>query len=106
VEHAVGGKFDLLFRPVGTEDLSDDHSISTSETEIGYYQKSGLVLEEIVREQVLLSIPARTLCRQDCKGLCPRCGQNLNSGTCACETVPADPRWTALSDLRSRMKPE
>jgi uncharacterized protein len=104
VEHALGGKFDLIFRPQGIEDGPDDHSISTSETEIGYYQKSGLVLEDVVREQVLLSLPARTLCRQDCKGLCPRCGQNLNSGACACETAPADPRWSALSDLRSRIK--
>ncbi len=105
VEHALAGDFDLIFRPLGVEDASDDHSISASETEIGYYQKSGLVLEDVVREQVLLSLPARTLCRQDCKGLCPRCGQNLNAGICACDTAPADPRWSALSDLRSRIKP-
>jgi len=105
VEHRLGGEFDLIFRPLGIEEIGDDHSISASETEIGYYQKSGLVLEDVVREQVLLSLPARTLCRQDCKGLCPRCGQNLNTGACACDTAPADPRWSALSDLRSRMKP-
>jgi uncharacterized protein len=107
VEHSLEGEFDLIFRPLGIED-GDDHSISTSETEIGYYQKSGLVLEDVLREQVLLSLPARTLCRQDCKGLCPRCGQNLNSEACACETAPVDPRWSALSglssSLRSRMK--
>jgi uncharacterized protein len=108
VEHALEGDFDLIFRPLGVDAGSDDHSISASETEIGYYHKSGLVLEDVLREQVLLSLPARTLCQQDCKGLCPRCGQNLNSDTCACEAAPADPRWSALSDLnstlRSRMK--
>jgi uncharacterized protein len=62
------------------------------------------VLEDVLREQVLLSLPARTLCRQDCKGLCPRCGQNLNSDVCTCDAAPVDPRWAALSDLGSRMK--
>lgn len=104
VEHALEGDFDLIFRPLGADAGSDDHSISASEAEIGYYHKSGLVLEEVLREQVLLSLPARTLCHQDCKGLCPRCGQNLNSEACACEAAPADPRWSALSDLSSRMK--
>ncbi|MGC2619281.1 MAG: YceD family protein, partial [Acidobacteriaceae bacterium] len=40
------------------------------------------------------------------KGLCPRCGRNLNTEPCACEGTPSDPRWTALSDLRSRLSPE
>jgi uncharacterized protein len=104
VEHALKGDFDLIFRPLGIDQDSAEHSISTSETEIGYYGKSGLVLEDVLREQVLLSLPARTLCRQDCKGLCPRCGQNLNTETCDCDTAPADPRWSALSELGSRLK--
>lgn len=104
VEHALKGDFDLIFRPLGADKGVSDHSITTDETEIGYYQKSGLVLEDVLREQVLLSLPARTLCRQDCKGLCPRCGRNLNSEACACDAAPVDPRWAALSDLGSRMK--
>jgi uncharacterized protein len=104
VEHPLKGDFDLIFRPLGVDQGSAEHSICTSETEIGYYQKSGLVLEDVLREQVLLSLPARTLCRQDCKGLCPRCGKNLNTETCNCDTAPADPRWSALSELGSRLK--
>jgi uncharacterized protein len=104
VEHALKGDFDLIFRPLGVDQGPAEHSINTDETEIGYYHKSGLVLEDVLREQVLLSLPARTLCRQDCKGLCPRCGQNLNSEACTCNAVPVDPRWAALSDLGSRMK--
>jgi uncharacterized protein len=53
---------------------------------------------------VFLSLPARSLCGEDCKGLCPRCGKNLNSESCNCDAAPADPRWSALSDLASRMK--
>jgi uncharacterized protein len=104
VQHALDGQFDLLFRPSGLDEEAPDHSISTSETEIGYYQDGGLLLEDVLREQVLLSLPARTLCREDCKGLCPHCGCHLNTETCNCDTAPTDPRWTALSELRSRIK--
>lgn len=105
VEQPLGGDFDLLYRPVGADGEASEHSITTSETEIGYYQNGGLVLEDVLREQVLLSLPPRTLCREDCKGLCPQCGQDLNSGDCNCEDTASDPRWTALADLRSRIKP-
>lgn len=97
-------QFDLLFRPAGADAGPSEHAISTSDTEIGYYQDGGLALEDVLREQVLISLPAKTLCRQDCKGLCPGCGRNLNLETCICEGAPSDPRWSALADLRNRMK--
>ena len=105
VEHPLKGKFDLIFRPIGVDAGGAEHSISTSETELGYYQEGSLVVEDVLREQVLLSLPARTLCKQDCKGLCPRCGHNLNSESCTCDEVPLSPQWNALSELRSRLKP-
>jgi uncharacterized protein len=105
VRHALGGDFDLLFRPLGADAGPAERSLAAPDTEIGYYQEDALVLEDVLREQVLLSLPARTLCRQDCKGLCPRCGRNLNSESCTCDTAPVDPRWSALSDLRSRLGP-
>jgi uncharacterized protein len=58
-----------------------------------------------VREQVLLSLPSRTLCQPDCKGLCPRCGQNLNQATCNCNSAEQhDPRWKALAALAGTAK--
>ena len=104
VRRTLEGRFDLLFRPLGVDQGSSERAINAAETEIGYYQKSGLLLEDVLREQVLLSLPARTLCREDCKGLCPRCGRDLNTETCACDPASADPRWSALSDLASRIK--
>ncbi len=104
VEHAIKEQFELLFRPLGADGGASEHAISTSETEIGYYQDGGLVLEDVLREQVLLSLPAKTLCRQDCKGLCSGCGRNLNLESCTCDTVLRDPRWKALADIRGRMK--
>ena len=77
----LGGNFDLLFRPQAADADAGERSITPDETEIGYYEESGLSLEDVVREQVLLSLPSRTLCKEDCKGLCPRCGQNLNLGS-------------------------
>jgi len=106
VRHRLGGDFDLLFRPLGADAGLAERSLVAPETEISYYQEEGLVLEDVLREQVLLSLPARTLCRQDCKGLCPRCGRNLNSEPCTCGDQPSDPRWSALSDLRSRLEPK
>jgi uncharacterized protein len=97
-------KFDLLFRPSGVDAEGAEHSISTSDTEIGYYEEGRLAVEDVLREQVLLSLPARALCQQDCKGLCPRCGSNRNSEACACNESHVDARWSALADLRSRMK--
>ncbi len=104
VPHALAGDYDVLFRPVGVDSDDRERSIGTSETEIGYYEGGSLLLEDVLREQVLLSLPARTLCRDDCKGICPRCGANRNNDSCGCEELPADPRWSALGDLRSRMK--
>ena len=105
VEHMLAGEYDLIFRPIGVDAEVTEHSIGASETEIGYYENGGLALEDVLREQVLLSLPARTLCRDDCKGLCPRCGGNQNTEPCTCEEAPADPRWSALAGLSSRMKP-
>jgi uncharacterized protein len=104
VEHQLSGQFDLLFRPTGADGGASEHSITTSETEIGYYQKDGVLLEDVLREQVLLSLPAKTLCREDCKGLCPHCGRHLNSEACACNETVTDPRWSALSSLRTRIR--
>jgi uncharacterized protein len=104
VEIPLSSDFDLIFRPVGVDSGNLERSISAHETEIGYYQGDGLLLEDVLREQVLLSLPVRTLCKSDCKGLCPRCGKNRNLEACSCEEGPADPRWEALSGLRSRMK--
>jgi uncharacterized protein len=106
VAHALAGDFDLIFRPTGADAGPAEHAISAPETEIGYYQDGGLSLEDVLREQVLLSLPARSLCREDCKGLCPRCGQDWNQAGCACSPDTADQRWAALSDLRSRIKTE
>jgi uncharacterized protein len=104
VEISIESDFDLIFRPVVADSEPTERSITPPETEIGYYQRDSLLLEDVLREQVLLSLPVRTLCKPDCKGLCPRCGQNRNSQDCSCDEGSNDPRWEALSGLRSQIK--
>jgi uncharacterized protein len=104
VQQSLNQQFDLIFRPSSADAVTGEHSITPDDTEIGYYEQSGLLLEDVVREQVLLSLPDRALCRPDCKGLCPRCGQNLNQKACSCVAAPADIRWNALADLADRIK--
>jgi uncharacterized protein len=103
VMQEVEREFDLLYRPLGVDAGKEALSVTSAEAEIGYYQGEGLLLEDALREQVLLALPLKVICRQDCKGLCPQCGTNLNGGQCSCEEPADDPRWSALKDLRSKL---
>lgn len=58
-----------------------------------------LDLDELLTEDILLDMPSKFLCSPDCKGLCPKCGKNLNEGDCACEKREVDPRLAVLKDL-------
>ena len=57
-------------------------------------------IESDVRDYLILSIPMKNLCKEDCKGLCFKCGQDLNIGVCKCNDDEVDDRWKALSDLK------
>lgn len=57
----------------------------------------------IVLEQLQLNIPMKPLCRPDCKGLCPRCGADLNITRCSCVAAAPDPRWAALGEIGERL---
>jgi uncharacterized protein len=58
-------------------------------------------ITEDVRQTLLLSIPLKLLCRDDCAGLCPTCGANRNTVSCSCSDQTADSRWDALKNLRT-----
>jgi uncharacterized protein len=77
--------------------------VTSAEAEVGYYEGDGILLEDALREQVLLEAPIRAICREDCKGLCPHCGANLNQQQCSCAEPLEDPRWAALKDIRSKL---
>ena len=104
VVHEVSRSFDLLYRPLGTDAGHEELSVTDAEAEIGYYEGEAVLLEDVLREQVLLDLPLKVVCREDCKGLCPHCGKNRNENQCACAVQLDDPRWSALSEIRDKLK--
>lgn len=58
-----------------------------------------LDLDELVVSDVLLSMPSKILCSEDCKGICPKCGKDLNQGDCGCAEPKGDPRFDVLKQL-------
>ena len=58
-----------------------------------------LDVDEFIRSELFLRIPMKVLCREDCKGLCPKCGANRNLGSCGCEDGPLDPRMAVIQDI-------
>ncbi|HWP84586.1 MAG TPA: DUF177 domain-containing protein [Terriglobia bacterium] len=96
----VDKEFDLYYRPVQTIAREEEVEIDDAELEIGFYQGDGLLLEDVLAEQVLLDLPMKSLCRPDCHGLCPQCGQNWNLGPCHCPPPARDHRWAALEQFK------
>ena len=100
----LDGPVDLYFYPADTLEGGVETSISAQEVDIGFYEGSGLALSDAVQEQVSLWLPMRSLCREDCRGLCPVCGVNRNRQECSCGERVADPRWEALRSLEVAKK--
>jgi DUF177 domain-containing protein len=90
----VNEELQLLFADAGDEE-TDDTDVYLLDP-----RAHELDLRPALREQWLLSVPAFSLCREDCKGLCTRCGADLNQGPCDCEPE-IDSRWKGLREARS-----
>ena len=93
--------FDVSYVPA-TEFTAEAEAAELQEEDLSLSVFDGetIDVDELVREQVLLALPARALCREECHGLCPVCGADRNIESCDCEAKEADPRWAALKDLR------
>jgi len=74
--------------------------LRTEELEFSLYDGEQIDLAPLVVEQIILALPSRALCREDCKGLCPQCGTNLNLHRCGCEQPAPDPRLAVLRALK------
>jgi uncharacterized protein len=74
--------------------------MDAEEVDVVSFDEPVLPLAEIAREQVLMAIPMKPLCREDCRGLCPVCGTDWNAGDCRCEKSPVDPRLEVLKSLK------
>jgi uncharacterized protein len=82
--------------PVGE---AEGPEVPAEDLDLFPYDGDFVDLEALFREQFVLAVPYAPLCREDCKGLCPQCGIDRNSATCACEK-PIDPRLAALKNLK------
>jgi uncharacterized protein len=103
----------LIAVPVRTEfnlqyvTATDYEAIQAADLEeadlaLSVFDGKGIDVDEIVREQILLAVPTRSLCREDCKGFCPACGADRNLKECGCQTEDSDPRWAGLKELANR----
>ncbi|MGM9632341.1 MAG: YceD family protein [Eubacteriales bacterium] len=93
----VRGTFSLDFeRTVVTEGMVSEEKLEESADEYIVIEDGKLELDDAVREELLIDFPRKLLCRDDCKGLCPRCGKRLNEGECGCTTKEIDPRLAVL----------
>ncbi len=64
-------------------------------------ENTAIDIDEVLKEELCLSLPLRTLCKEDCKGLCIKCGCNKNERECSCVTKEPDPRWAVLKNFKA-----
>ena len=102
----VTGQFTLdLEKTVAPRNLLGDLDEDKLD-EFAIIEDGFLDMDEQLREQLEMEFPMRFLCREDCKGLCPKCGKNLNEGECNCDHTEIDPRMEPLRKLLEQMKNE
>jgi len=98
--------FDFMGLPVRGSKFPENLGLSADEMEVTFLEGEEIDLDEIIRENIYLSLPIQPLCSEACQGLCPRCGQDLNEGRCHCLAERVDPRFQALEILRQKISPE
>jgi DUF177 domain-containing protein len=82
----------------------EEVELSNDELEVSYLENSHLAIHEMIREQIYLALPMKFLCSQECRGLCPNCGANLNEVECGCAVEQMDPRWASLKVIINEKK--
>ncbi|MCJ7680144.1 MAG: DUF177 domain-containing protein [Candidatus Aminicenantes bacterium] len=98
-EFPVDSDFDLFYFPEELDETKDQ--LDSDDMNMYYYQERQIDLRELALEQLNLTFPYKTICRQDCQGICPVCGKIVREGLCSCEKTESDPR---LEKLKTYMK--
>ena len=83
-------------REVTAPDIGTGQSVEEEQDFMDGYQ---LNVEDLLNSEIVTSWPMKILCKPDCKGICPKCGRDLNTGTCDCDTFVPDPRMAAIKDI-------
>jgi len=102
----VSRPFDLFFRERDEAMFDEDEEVELHEndTRTAFFTGRKLAIADILREQILLAVPMKALCTIDCKGLCPTCGTNLNSGSCGCPAEEFSPHMDTLLEIKRRLE--
>ncbi|MBN2467853.1 MAG: DUF177 domain-containing protein [Deltaproteobacteria bacterium] len=96
----INPDFKYSFLPAQSQELSAEKELLKEDLEQDFYSVDGVDIEEIIQEQISLAMPYSPLCREECKGLCPRCGRNKNLEMCSCPPTPVvDSRLAGLKTL-------
>jgi uncharacterized protein len=91
---------DVVYHPV--DELKDEahlNEVKSEELDLDFYSGEEIDLLDLVKEQVELNIPMKPLCDDACKGICPKCGTDLNIRSCTCSVKDIDPRFESLKKL-------
>ena len=101
----VKRSFDLFFRE-SDENMYDEDEVELTDedTKTAFFSGTELAIGDILREQVLLALPMKALCKVDCKGLCPVCGTNRNLNTCNCSDKTFSPHMEKLLEIKRKLE--
>jgi uncharacterized protein len=95
----VETEFDVTYVPEEDYRASEAAELQEEDLGLSVFDGETIDVDELVREQLLLALPTRALCAEECKGLCPVCGADRNSAACDCATKEVDPRWAGLKAM-------
>jgi uncharacterized protein len=96
----VHAAFDLVYEPKSRLVAEGEREINEDDFSAAFYENETVDLWQLMGEQFYLAIPMKPLCQEECQGLCPICGANLNRSSCACNRDWEDPRFAALRALK------
>lgn len=99
----VPTEFDINFEQEIDMQASKEDRIKDLD-EINYVTGCSLDVEQLVHNEILIHWPLRVLCKEDCRGICPKCGKDWNEGSCDCDQSSPDPRMAVISDIFSKFK--
>ena len=100
VARTVEDEIELAIDTSASEPMLGEHELRASELRTLFLEGHELDTTPILMEQMVLNIPMKPLCREDCAGLCPHCGADRNQVRCTCAESVVDPRWQALEQWR------
>lgn len=103
--HAIEPTFQMLYQEAGTAGDRTDEELRSQDLGVSFYQSHEIDLSPEIRQALLLAMPTKPLCREDCRGLCPTCGATLNAGPCACARKDGEPAGGTLDDLLKKWGP-